>query len=100
VTERSREMGIRLALGATRGNIARIVIADSAALAAGGAVLGAAGAVAVARVISLLLFGVAPTEPISFLAAAACRVVVTLIAASAPLARAMATDPIASLRSE
>jgi predicted permease len=100
VTERSREMGIRLALGATRGNIARIVIADSAALAAGGAVLGAAGAVAVARVISRLLFGVAPTDPISFLAAAACLVVVTLIAASAPLTRAMATDPIASLRSE
>jgi predicted permease len=100
MTERSREMGIRVALGATRGNIARIVIADSAALAAGGAVLGATGAFAVARVISRLLFGVAPTDPISFLAAAACLVVVTLTAASAPLARAMAADPIASLRSE
>jgi putative ABC transport system permease protein len=98
VTERSREIGIRLALGATAGNIARMVLADSALLAAAGAMMGAAGALGVGRVISRLLFGVAPTDPISFLAAAACLVVVILIAAAAPAARAVAINPIASLR--
>jgi len=49
-------------------------------------------------VISRLLFGVAPTDPLSFLAAAACLVLVVLVAAAAPAARAMAIDPIATLR--
>jgi predicted permease len=100
VAERSREIGIRLALGATTGNIARMVVTDSALLAGTGAVVGAAAAVAVARVISRLLFGVAPTDPLSFAFAAAALVIVTLIAASAPAVRAMATDPVASLRRE
>ena len=98
VAERSREIGIRLALGATTGNIARMVMADSALLAAAGGIAGAAAAVAVARIIARLLFGVAPTDPLSFAAAAACLAIVTLIAASLPAARAMSTDPIASLR--
>jgi predicted permease len=98
VTERSREIGIRLALGATTGNIARMVMTDGAVLAAIGALFGAAGAIAVARVISRLLFGVAPTDPISFIAAALALMIVTLIAASAPAVRAVGTDPIAALR--
>jgi len=98
VTERSREIGIRLALGATAGNIARMVVTDGALLAATGALLGAAGALAVARVISRLLFGVTPTDPVSFAAAAVILIIITVIAASAPAARAMGTDPIASLR--
>jgi len=98
VTERSREIGIRLALGATAGDIARMVVGDSALLAGAGAIIGAAGALGVGRVISRLLFGVAPTDPLSFLAAAACLVLVVLVAAAAPAARAMAIDPIATLR--
>jgi ABC-type antimicrobial peptide transport system permease subunit len=98
VSERSREIGIRLALGATAGNIARMVMIDGAVLAAIGALFGAAAAVAVARVVSRLLFGVAPTDPVSFAAAALILMIVTLVAASAPALRAMGTDPIASLR--
>jgi predicted permease len=100
VAERSREIGIRLALGATTGSIARMVMTDSALLAATGAVVGAAAAAGAARIIARLLFGVSPTDPLSFAFAAACLTIVTVIAASAPAARAMATDPIASLRSE
>lgn len=96
--DRSREIGIRLALGATARNVARVVLLDGAVLAAAGAVLGVAAAFAVARVLARLLFGVAPTDPISFLAAGACLVVVTVVATCAPAVRAMRTDLIAALR--
>ena len=100
VTDRSREMGIRLALGATRGNIARIVVAEASMLVAAGVVLGAAGALAAARLISRVLFGVAPTDPVSFAAAAAGLALVAVVAAFLPAARAIATDPVKSLRTE
>jgi predicted permease len=100
VAERSREIGIRLALGATTGAIARMVVADSVILGGIGALVGAASAAVVARVVARVLYGVTPTDPLSFAAAAAGLALVTLIAASAPAVRAMSTDPIASLRSE
>jgi len=83
---------------AAGGDIARMVLADSALLGAAGAIVGAAAAFGVGRAISRLLFGVVPTDPISCLAAAACLVIVILVAAAAPAARAVAIDPIASLR--
>jgi predicted permease len=98
VTERSREIGIRLALGAGARNIARLVFLEGALLAGTGAVFGAVAAIGIARVISRALFGVAPTDPISFITAALCLAVVTLVAASVPAARAMTTDPIEVLR--
>jgi predicted permease len=100
VTERARELGIRLALGATTGQIARLVLRDGASLAAAGALAGVACAFVVGRVISRLLFGLSPTDPLSYLAAGLCLALVTLIAAAVPAGRAMATDPIVSLRSE
>jgi predicted permease len=100
VTERARELGIRLALGATTGQIARLVLRDGASLAAAGALAGVGCAFVVGRVISRLLFGLSPTDPLSYLAAGLCLALVTLIAAAVPAGRAMATDPIVSLRSE
>ena len=100
VTERSREIGIRLALGATTGAIARMVVTESAMLGGTGALVGAASAAAVARIIAGVLYGVTPADPLSFAAAAAGLVLVTLIAASGPAVRAMSTDPIAALRTE
>jgi ABC-type antimicrobial peptide transport system permease subunit len=100
VTERSREIGIRLALGATAGRIARMVVTQSALLAGAGAATGAVAAIVAARLMSTMLFGVSASDPVSFGAAAASLAVVTLIAASAPAARAVAMDPIAALRSE
>jgi putative ABC transport system permease protein len=98
VTERTREIGIRLALGATTGRIARMVLGDGAMLAGLGALAGAAAAFSAARIMSRLLFGVTPGDPLSYAAAAVCLIVVTLVAACGPAARAMATDPIKSLR--
>jgi ABC-type antimicrobial peptide transport system permease subunit len=98
VTERTREIGIRLALGATTGRIARMVLGDGAMLASLGALAGAAAAFFAARIMSRLLFGVTPGDPLSYAAAAVCLIVVTLVAACGPAARAMATDPIKSLR--
>jgi putative ABC transport system permease protein len=97
-SDRSREIGIRLALGATARNVARVVLVDGALLAVAGTALGAVAAFAVARLLAGLLFGVAPTDPISFLAAGACLAAVTVIATSAPAVRAMRTDPISALR--
>ena len=98
VTERSREIGIRLALGATSGNIARLVISHGAVLGAAGAAIGAGVALAVARVLGRILFNVSPGDPLSFMAAAVALTLVTLVATSAPAIRAMRTDPIAALR--
>ncbi len=98
VTERSREIGIRLALGATAANIARLVLSHGALLGAAGAAIGAGVAFAVARVLVRLLFNVSPDDPLSFIAAGLSLMVVTLAATAAPAIRAMRTDPIAVLR--
>jgi predicted permease len=100
VSWRTREIGLRLALGAQRWHIVMAVVRQSLLLAAGGCVLGLGGAVALSRTLRSFLFEVSPVDPVTFLAVAALMTTVALIAAWVPARRAAAVDPMAALRGE
>jgi ABC-type antimicrobial peptide transport system permease subunit len=97
---RSREFGVRIALGASPGDLARLVLSGAGALAVGGVVLGTAGALASTRVLTHLLYGVAPSDPGTLVAAAVLLALVVLFAAWLPARRAARVDPMTALRSE
>ena len=100
VTLRTREIGVRMALGARAAQVVRLVLGEVAPLAAGGALAGVAAALAAGPLLRSLLFGVSPWDPISVLAAPALLGVVALAAASLPARRAARVDPMVSLRNE
>jgi putative ABC transport system permease protein len=100
VGQRTREFGIRLALGARRAEIVRGVLRRGAALFAAGAVVGLAAAAASARVFSTLLFNVTAFDLVSFAAATAILFVVALTACGLPARRAAGVDPSVALRTE
>jgi predicted permease len=100
VSERARELGVRVALGATTRDVMRMVLAEAFALAAAGVVLGVAGAVAATRLMAALLFGVTPTDPATFVSTAGFLMVIALAGSYVPARRATRVDPIAILRSE
>jgi putative ABC transport system permease protein len=94
VNERAREIGIRLALGATRHSIQAMVLGIGVKLAAAGAVLGVAGALALSQVISSLLFGVRPTDPVTYAAIGALLTVTVIVACWLPARRASRIAPL------
>ena len=100
VSERTRELSVRVALGATRREVLRMVMAEAAALAAAGVVLGIAGAAATTRLMAALLFGVTPTDPSTFASIAAILMTIALAGSYVPARRATRVDPMATLRSE
>lgn len=100
VTERTREYGIRLALGATRERVNRHVLRQAAVPLASGLAAGIALAIWGGRVLGSLLFGVVPLDPPSFAAASAIVLLAGMVAAWAPARRAGRVDPIAALRAE
>ena len=100
VTQRSREIGVRMALGASRVGILRLVIWQGGALAAGGVLAGAAAAAALTRYMEGWIYGVTPLDPATFAVGAAVMFVVALGAVYLPARRATAVDPIAVLRAE
>ncbi len=100
VTERTREFGVRLALGASRRAVLQQVLRRGSALIVFGAVLGLGGAVALALVMRSLLFGVSALDPLNFLAAAMLLFGVALAASYLPARRAASTDPVHALRAE
>jgi predicted permease len=100
VTRRTNEIGIRVALGATRATILWSVLRESLTLVAIGMAIGVPAALALTRLLSSLLFGVTPTDPWVLGGAAACLVVVALAAASQPARRALRVDPLVALRYE
>ena len=100
VTRRTNEIGIRLALGATRGRVLRSVLRESSVLVAIGVAVGAPAALALSRLLSSLLYGVAPTDPWVLSGSVAALFVVALTAAAEPAWRAMRVDPLIALRYE
>ena len=100
VAQRTREMGVRIALGASHLGILRLVVGESARLAVVGVVLGLAGAVAATRLIRSLLFETTPTDATTFVSASLLLVAVTVVAAYVPALRATRVDPIRAMRAE
>jgi putative ABC transport system permease protein len=98
--QRTREIGVRMALGARPRDISRLVLGESLALAAAGAALGLAGAAASGRLLSSLLFGVRPGDPVTLAASAAALALVALGSAFAPARRASRLDPLVALRDD
>ena len=98
VSRRAREIGIRMALGAERGAVLRLILGQALALTALAIVIGGAGAVALTRALSTLLFGVSAHDPATFAAAAATLTLVALAASAIPAWRAATVDPAVALR--
>jgi putative ABC transport system permease protein len=100
VSQRRREMAVRSALGATRGDLMRLVLGHGLRLAAAGLVVGVTAAILTARALSGLLFGVAPADPLTLAAVAASLVLVSLAACYRPARAAAGVDPMTVLRRE
>lgn len=100
VTERTREMGIRMALGARRANVLGLVIRQGLRLAVLGIVAGLAGAWALTRLMSGLLFGVTPTDSVTLGSVVVTLAIVALLACYLPARRATKVDPLVALREE
>jgi predicted permease len=100
VSQRTRELGIRIALGAQRERVVRLVIGQGLTLTLLGIVLGVAGAVVLTRLISSLLFGVAAADPLTFISVAVLFVLVACLASYLPARRAAGVDPIIAMRAE
>jgi putative ABC transport system permease protein len=100
VTQRRREIGIRIALGARSSDVRALVLRQALQTGLVGLAVGLAGAFAVTRVIGSLLFGVAPHDPATFAGVALLLLAVMLLAAYVPVRRAMSVDPVVALRTE
>ena len=100
VARRTPEIGIRMALGADRAAILRMVVASGAKIAAVGLGLGIAGALALTQVLSGLLFGVSPRDPLTFLVVPGALLLVALAACWIPARRAVRVEPVIALRGE
>jgi predicted permease len=100
VNQGTREIGIRIALGATRRGIVRLIVTKGLILALSGAAIGVGGAFAVSRLMRSLLFGVTPSDPLTFIVISVLLILITLLASYIPAYRAARIDPIVSLRDE
>ena len=100
VIRRTRELGIRIALGAQRRDLLRLVVGQGIVLALIGAVIGIAGALGVTRFMSAMLFGIHADDPVTFATVAAVLMLVAVAACYVPARRAMKVDPMVALRCE
>ena len=100
VTGRTREIGLRMALGADRASVLGMILRQVLLTAGGGIAIGLPAALVAARVVQSLLYGVKANDSMSFLAAAAMVLAVAVLAVAVPARRAMAIDPVRALRYE
>ena len=100
VAQRTREIGVRRALGADTWGVMRLVLGQGMGLTAIGVAIGVVGAFGVTRLLQTLLFGVTPTDPATFAGVAAVLSAVAFLASYLPARRASKVDPMAALRHE
>jgi putative ABC transport system permease protein len=100
VSRRTREIGVRMALGAHGGDVLRMVVRQGAVLAAAGIAVGLVGAFAATRALRGMLYGIAPLDPATFVAVPLALAAVALLASYLPARRAARVDPMVALRSE
>jgi putative ABC transport system permease protein len=100
VSQRTQEMGVRMALGAGRGDVLRLVVRQGVLLCVIGIVVGLGGAFGITRVIRTLLYNVTPTDPVSFLGVSLFLTLIAVVASYLPARRATTVDPIVALRNE
>jgi len=100
VAQRTREIGVRMALGATRSNVMRMVLNNACVLLAAGLIIGAVGAWYVSAMAKAFLFGLQPNDPRAFVAAVVSLSLAAIVASSIPARRAARVDPIVALRAE
>ena len=98
--QRTREIGVRMALGASRWNVSKLVITDVFKMALGGTAVGLASAIPLAHLLRSQLYGVSPVDPLSLLTAVVSLTVVALLAAALPARRAASVNPTEALRTE
>ncbi len=100
VVQRTREIGVRVALGAQRSDVLSLIVAKGLKLALIGAVIGIAGGLALTRLVSTLLYGVTPTDPVTFAGVLGLLLVIAFFASWLPARRAAHVDPMEALRAE
>jgi ABC-type antimicrobial peptide transport system permease subunit len=97
VTQRTQEIGVRMSIGATSSDILKMIVSDGFKLAAAGIAIGAVAAFGLTRLIRSLLFGVGPSDPMTFTAIVLVLLMVALLASIIPAVRAAAVNPLRAL---